>query len=44
MVCRTAFAAKDDHDLTAEGKQPGASEKKRREQGFFLMEGTVGMD
>jgi hypothetical protein len=44
MVCRTAFAAKDDHDLTAEGKQSGASEKKRREQGFFLMEGTVGMD
>lgn len=44
MVCRTAFAAKDDHDLTAEGKQPGASERKRREQGFFLIEGTVGMD
>jgi len=44
MVCRTAFAAKDDHDLTPEGKQPGGSESKRRERGFFQTEATVGMD
>jgi hypothetical protein len=44
MVCRTAFAAKDDHDLTPEGKQPGTSERKRRERGFFQVEATVGMD
>jgi hypothetical protein len=44
MVCRTAFAAKADHDLTPEGKQPGTSERKRRERGFFQMEATVGMD
>ena len=44
MVCRTAFAAKDDHDLTPEAKQPGASESKRRSQGFFVTEATVGMD
>ena len=44
MVCRTALAAKYDHDLTPEGKQPGGSESKRREQGFFEMEATVGMD
>ena len=43
-VCRTAFAAKDDHDLTPEGKQPGTSERKRRERGFFRMEATVGKD
>jgi len=44
MVCRTAFAAKDDHDLTPEGKQPGATESKRRSQGFFVTEAAVGMD
>jgi hypothetical protein len=44
MVCRTAFAAKDDHDLTPEGKQPGASESKRRSHGFFVTEAAVGMD
>jgi hypothetical protein len=44
MVCRTAFAAKDDHDLTPEGKQPGASERRRRDRGFFQFEATIGMD
>jgi hypothetical protein len=44
MVCRSALAAKDDHDLTPEGRQPGGSEGKRRRQGFFLTEGAVGMD
>lgn len=44
MVCRTALAAKDDHDLTPEAKQPGASESKRRSQGFFATEAMVGMD
>ena len=44
MVCRSALAAKDDHDLTPEGNQPGGSESKRRERGFFLVEATVGMD
>jgi hypothetical protein len=44
MVCRTAFAAKDDHDLIPEGKQPGASESKRGGRGFFQIEATVGMD
>jgi hypothetical protein len=44
MVCRTAFAAKDDHDLTPEGKQPGAPERRRRERGFFQLEATIGMD
>lgn len=42
MVCRTAFAAKDDHDLTPAGKQSGGSESKRRDEGFFLIEATVG--
>ena len=44
MVCRTAFAAKDDHDLTEEGKQPGGTERKRRDRNFFRSEATVGME
>jgi len=44
MACRAAVSAKDDFDLTPEGKRPGATEKRRRSRDFFRVEATVGME
>ena len=44
MACRAAVSAKDDFDLTPEGKRPGTTEERRRGRDFFRVEATVGMD
>jgi hypothetical protein len=44
MTCRVAIAAKLDHDLTPEDRQPGTPESERRRLGFFRSSATVGMD
>jgi hypothetical protein len=42
MTCRAAIAAKDDFDLTPEGRRPGTTEERRRNRDFFQVEATVG--
>jgi hypothetical protein len=44
MTCRAAIAAKLDHDLTPEDKQPGTPESERRRLNFFRSAATVGME
>jgi|GEM_PF-846167 len=44
MTCRSAIAAKLDHEMTPEETQPGTPESERRRLGFFRASATVGMD
>lgn len=44
MTCRTAIAAKLDHELTPEETQPGTTESERHRLGFFRSAATVGME
>ncbi len=44
MTCRAVQATKIDFDITEASRLPGGTEQGRREDGFFRMEATVGMN